>query len=293
MSDNQMYIGWTERMPPALAKFTRRYLAILLALIIPAGLLIATSQKQFSTAQFEFGETTRLTGVYKSLPVPHLLVDDHMSQVVVLLVGYGKHGAAGVMNQLAEESKTSLENTRIQLKGTLLYGDGKLLMQVDNNEDPLVRVYSQIKTGDILTRTGEVTVLRGEIVDPKCFFGVMKPGEGKVHKDCAIRCIAGGIPPVLKTITKDGEVDYILLRSQQADINNIVLDHIAEPVEIKGKLSSYHNWQILDVTLLHPVTTKKVRNNMAETYACATGVCVASDDKKRFTSYCTPSKSFP
>ena len=40
--------------------------------------------------------------------------------------------------------------------------------------------------------------VKGEIVDPKCFFGVMKPGEGKPHKDCAIRCILGGIPPVLK-----------------------------------------------------------------------------------------------
>jgi hypothetical protein len=280
MSDNQMYIGWTDRMPPALAKFTRRYVAILLALIIPTGLLIATSQKQFSSAKFEFGQTTKLTGVYKSLPVPHLLVDDHRSQVVVLLVGYGKRGAAGVMNQLAEESNRSLENTRIELKGTLLYGDGKLMMQVDKNENPLVRVYSEVETHDMLIRTGGVTVLRGEIVDPKCFFGVMKPGEGKVHKDCAIRCIAGGIPPVIKTTTKDGEVDYILLTSQQADINSIVLDHIAEPVEIKGKLSNYHNWRILDVMLLHPVTTKNVRKNMVQTYACATGVCMPGDDKK-------------
>jgi hypothetical protein len=279
MSDNQMYIGWTERMPPALAKFTRRYLAVLLALIIPTGLLIATSQKQFSTAQFEFGQTTTLTGIYKSLPVPHLLVDDHRSQMMVLLVGYGKHGAAGVMNQLAEESNKTLENTRIELKGTLLYGDGKILMQVDKNENPLLRVYSETKIDDILFPTGGVTVLRGEIVDPKCFFGVMKPGEGKVHKDCAIRCIAGGIPPVLKTTTKDGEVDYILLTSQQGDINNIVLDHIAEPIEIKGKLSSYHNWRILDVMLLHPVTTKNAWNNMGQPYTCSRGVCVPGDDE--------------
>lgn len=28
----------------------------------------------------------------------------------------------------------------------------------------------------------------------------MKPGEGKAHRACAIRCIAGGIPPVSTTI---------------------------------------------------------------------------------------------
>jgi len=24
--------------------------------------------------------------------------------------------------------------------------------------------------------------LQGEIIDPKCYFGVMKPGKGKIHR---------------------------------------------------------------------------------------------------------------
>ena len=36
--------------------------------------------------------------------------------------------------------------------------------------------------------------LKGEIIDPKCYLGAMKPGGGKTHKACAMRCIAGGIP---------------------------------------------------------------------------------------------------
>ena len=39
---------------------------------------------------------------------------------------------------------------------------------------------------------GAVT-LTGEIVDSKCFLGVMNPGNLKPHKACAIRCISGGI----------------------------------------------------------------------------------------------------
>jgi hypothetical protein len=27
--------------------------------------------------------------------------------------------------------------------------------------------------------------LTGEIVDSKCYLGVMNPGQGKVHRDCA------------------------------------------------------------------------------------------------------------
>jgi len=36
----------------------------------------------------------------------------------------------------------------------------------------------------------------GEIVDSKCL-GVMTPGQLTTHRACAIRCISGGIPPVL------------------------------------------------------------------------------------------------
>ena len=34
-------------------------------------------------------------------------------------------------------------------------------------------------------------------MDSKCFFGVMNPGEGTVHRDCARVCLRGGIPPML------------------------------------------------------------------------------------------------
>jgi hypothetical protein len=40
-------------------------------------------------------------------------------------------------------------------------------------------------------------VVRGEIVDSKCHLGVMKPGEGPTHRDCAVRCLLGDIPPML------------------------------------------------------------------------------------------------
>ena len=38
--------------------------------------------------------------------------------------------------------------------------------------------------------------LIGEIVDSKRYLGVMNPGNGKVHRDCAVRCLSGGIPPI-------------------------------------------------------------------------------------------------
>ena len=51
---------------------------------------------------------------------------------------------------------------------------------------------------------GTVT-LTGEIVDTKCHFGVMKAGEGKVHRECAVRCISGGAPPGFLARDRSGE----------------------------------------------------------------------------------------
>lgn len=39
--------------------------------------------------------------------------------------------------------------------------------------------------------------ITGELVDSKCNLGVMNPGSGKVHRDCAARCVSGGVPLAL------------------------------------------------------------------------------------------------
>ena len=77
-----------------------------------------------------------------------------------------------------------------------------------------------------------VAQLTGEIVDSKCYFGVMNPGAGKVHRDCAVRCINGGIPPAFLVRDSAGQRETLLL----ANWNRDLLNHIAEPVTIRGRL---------------------------------------------------------
>ena len=74
--------------------------------------------------------------------------------------------------------------------------------------------------------------LTGEIVDSKCYFGVMNPGNGKVHRDCAVRCISGGIPPAFLVRDVSGRIEALLLANWKREL----LDHIAEPVTIRGRL---------------------------------------------------------
>src|SRR4030095_4982537 len=77
----------------------------------------------------------------------------------------------------------------------------------------------------------------GEIVDSKCYLGVMNPGALTPHRACAIRCISGGIPPVLLVRQPNGPPLYFLLVSREGKpVNKQVLTLVAEPVSITGEV---------------------------------------------------------
>ena len=52
-------------------------------------------------------------------------------------------------------------------------------------------------------------MLTGELVDTKCWYGVMRPATGKVHRACAVRCLSGGIPPGI--LVRDGEGNAVVV----------------------------------------------------------------------------------
>jgi hypothetical protein len=91
--------------------------------------------------------------------------------------------------------------------------------------------------------------LKGEIIDPKCFFGVMKPGFGKIHRSCATRCLSGGIPPVLVTIDDTGVQEYYILTDESGNrIDGEILQMVGKPSEISGELYKTGTWYQLRVS---------------------------------------------
>jgi hypothetical protein len=240
------YIGWMPKAPSFFAKHVKRVLLFLFPAALVIGYLLSTSQKKFSTANFEFGKLTEVKGVYVNNPVPMLKVfDKNNMSVTLLLVGYGKHGAETAIKELEKERDISLPGKEVTLKGTLLYRDGKTLFQIDKNDNPVVSVGEASSMLPVKKELGVQTV-RGEIIDPKCYFGVMKPGEGKVHRDCAIRCILGGIPPVLHVQNERGESNYYLIAGSEGEkMNEAVQDFVAEPVSIEARVVQQDDWIIL------------------------------------------------
>ncbi len=253
MQNQEFYIGWMAKAPAVLAKHTRKVLFILFAGAVIAGILLASKQKKFSSGNFEFGKLTTIKGVYYSNPVPMIKVSNgkdifgNNSYTTILLLGYGKHGAETAIREMEEERRGSFNGRELELKGTLLYNDGKVLLQIDKNDHPVVSVGNPASIEPEINDLGE-QVLKGEIIDPKCYFAVMKPGEGKVHKDCAIRCILGGIPPVLHVQNENGSNNYYLLLTGNGEkMNEAVKDYVAEPVAIRAHVKQVDDWVILYV----------------------------------------------
>lgn len=255
MNNSEFYIGWQSNAPSSFAMHVKKVLLFLFPAAIVIALLIASFQKKFSTANFEFGKLTTVKGIYSNDPVPMLKVVNgkdiwgNESYITMPLVGYGKHGAETAIKEIETEENVSLANKEISLKGTLLYGDGKTLLQVNKDDDPVVSVTESATPSLVPVKKdmGNQTI-NGEIIDPKCYFGVMKPGEGKVHRDCAIRCILGGIPPVVKVQNEKGEEDfYLLVGSNGEKLNKVVQDYVAEPVAINARVVKQDDWIILYV----------------------------------------------
>ncbi len=120
------YIGWQAKAPASFAKQMKTVLLILFPAAIIVGLALASFQKKFSTANFEFGKLTEVKGIYFSSPLPVLKVIaakdiwGNTVYITIPLVGYGKHGAATAIMQLEKEKNISFHNKELTIKGTTI-----------------------------------------------------------------------------------------------------------------------------------------------------------------------------
>ncbi|MBV9180582.1 MAG: hypothetical protein JO356_04665, partial [Acidobacteria bacterium] len=197
---NDFYVGYLPKTPLALARFVRRVIVLLGFLAVVVSLALVTGQMPFANSAFEYGMTRRFEGIIDMRPYPTLLVarpgevglgDKHSRY---LLVAPGKHGADRLV--------AGFDGKKVRLLGQLIYRESATMIQIEPgsilplNSPPA----PQAPTVDL----GTVT-LTGGIVDSKCYLGVMNPGNGKVHRDCAALCLSGGIPPIFVTLDREGQ----------------------------------------------------------------------------------------
>ena len=243
---DEFYVGYYSKAPAKLSKLMRSIVLMLIAFGLIVASLLVMSQKPFYPSLFEFGTYRHFEGTIQEKPYPMLLVKrpgeagELPAYSRYYLVGFGKFGA--------EEAVKGMDNKQVKLQGSLVYRDNQTMVEIVDgtiemtNEESILPSLAISGDGEPLGTFS----LTGEIVDSKCFLGVMNPGNLKPHKACAIRCISGGVPPVFLVKDVQGFAHYYLLVSENGQmVNKAVLNMVAEPVKISGTVIKYGDLLVL------------------------------------------------
>lgn len=239
MSD--FYVGYLPKAPPDLARFLRKVILGLTLVALAAALGLVLAQNPFAKSTFEYGKVREFEGIVGTSPYPTLWIAQPGQTTGkgehYLLVAPGKHGADDLLSKF--------DHRQVRLQGQLIYRDGGMMVEIVPGS--VVAVSTLPSIPDEARDLGPVTAT-GEIVDSKCYLGVMNPGSGKAHRDCAARCLSGGIPPIFIAdhiiadhITGPGGAvhnnQYLLVGPDGGAIGRDALrDFVAEPITLHAEL---------------------------------------------------------
>lgn len=241
---NEFYVGYLPKAPSGVAQRIRRVIVALFLAAAVVAIGFASVQKTYAPAVFEFGKIRTFEGVIELKPFPSLLMAAPQSQGTgpsrYLLVASGKHGA--------DEQIAAYAGKTVGLRGTLIHRENQMMIElVGGSISPIAEAHQlQSPAKDL-----GVFELTGEIVDSKCYLGVMNPGNGKVHRDCAVRCLSGGIPPIFATNDFRGAPAILLLtgHDQKPLPKHVIVGLVARPVRVQGTVSQAGDYLLLESEL--------------------------------------------
>lgn len=231
LEHDEFYVGYFPP-PPLVLRVARIVVGVLM---VASGLIagfLAPSHDDPGTGQWADGKAIAFTGVVTLDPYPIIHLDKQCGEVPagssLLIVEMGKFGAQRRCEPAAGHHAT--------LSGFLLRREGRVMVELEPGSNA-VSIGPASDAVPVET-AGVTTEIDGEIVDAKCWLGAMKPGDGRVHRECAMRCVSAGIPPMLVSRTPGADPTYTLVvpadgpRLSPHDCSMIGL-----PVHVRGRLS--------------------------------------------------------
>ena len=228
-TDEPFYVGYLP-LPAALGPLVKALIGTAVLGGLALAFAIAPRQQDPGSGQWETAKVFAIEGHLAVQPYPIVFVDDPESAAGVrgvLLVSSMKFGAL--------DRVEGLSGKRVRAEGNFITREGRSMFELADGEAAVVLV-SEESTAPTTEVLGDHTLV-GEIMDSKCYLGVMKPGFGKTHRACAVRCISGGIPPVFVTRDQQGKATtYVLTDTGHGAVNEAVLPYVAEAVELNGRL---------------------------------------------------------
>lgn len=244
--NNEFYIGYVDEVGPSTQKSLRKFVFGALGALLIGGFLFTFFQKTAKASAFDFDTPTKISGTYFEAPYPMLRVELAENTFKnILLLGFGKLGANPYLDDIKKKVE-NLNGKQLTIEGNLIYYNGKTLLQIDDSQKINLDQEKGVTTIEI-SSLGNLEVT-GEIVDPKCYFGVMKPGYGKIHRSCAALCIAGGIPPVLVSSNETSTAPYFLLTDLKGNpLHKDILPYIGQPLKLAGEAYRIGDWYSLRI----------------------------------------------
>lgn len=247
MRTDEFYIGYIPKAPAGVAKFRAR-IAIALALAVPAvAAAIAFAQRPQPDGVFEFGVAREFEGVLYETPVPMLHLERPLefpgapAVSDLLLVNAGKFGLPAYAR--------GREGSRVRFKGSLIHNDALAMIEMNDAQSfTVLGPPSEAEERGNVEGLDRVKLI-GELVDSKCYLGVMRPGAGKVHRACAVRCLSGGVPPAL--LVRGADADYAIVLAG-ADGLPMTYDPAwaGRIVSVEGRLNRFGDFQAIYVEWL-------------------------------------------
>jgi hypothetical protein len=241
---DDIYVGYLP-MPPGVKRFVRGAAVIVVLGFVGLAYFWVWTFSAPGEGRWDTHRIYEFEGVIGSTPYAMIRVLDETQPAsvrTILLVDQGKRGGA--------EKLAGLDGRWAHVRGTVLERDNRRMVElagpIEPSEPPSPALAEKLGK-PLSAKLGEVH-LWGEIVDPKCYLGAMKPGEGKTHKSCAALCITGGIPPVLVTRDPSGAAAFYLLTDPAGGpANSLVLPFLSDPVEITGELERHGDMLVLRI----------------------------------------------
>lgn len=238
MADDRLYVGYLP-LPRRHKRFLKIVLPMATVAVAACAALMARGQRDPGTGTWRYGEYREVAGLLVSDPYPILLTADSTTPFGIrsfLLVGTTKFGA--------DQRVAPFLGRDVVATATLLERQGRSMLEL-TAADGAIRLLDTAPAGSApaipippppAESSRQVVRLQGEIIDPKCYLGAMKPGDGATHRACARLCLLGGIPPMFVTRTPDGrETFYLLTDPDGARVSTDLLQFVGDPVEITGE----------------------------------------------------------
>jgi hypothetical protein len=240
---DEFYIGYSKTIPKKIRKFLLIVIPSLVGFMIILGIIFPLIHNQFTTGKYTgFQE---FEGLLVEQPIPHLVVPRPGKKDAEN--GYSRYILAATSKRSVSPQVLELAGNWVKLRAIPVFRDNLTLLAVSSKTPP--EILEPPSPENLMPPEGKSLgnyTLTGEIVDTKCYLGVMNPGHTKTHRECAIRCISGGVPPTLRVENQAGDIIYFLLvNSQGNSLNPHILDIVGDPVQITGEVVKYGDLLVL------------------------------------------------